>query len=199
MPPETRSSAESTSPEPGGSEEISRRTIHKGRKFDFEMVNVRRRDGKTIEREVVRHPGAVLIVPILADGRVVVIRNYRVAVGVRLVEFPAGTLEHGEDPASCAARELIEETGYKAATLAPLGWFHTTPGLTDEKMYAFAALGLEHVGQHLEEDEDIQVEQISGAEALAMLGTGSASRLGTWRDGKSMVAVILAQRAGYLK
>lgn len=183
-------------PGPGGFVERSRRLIHKGRKFDFEMVSVQRPSGRVIEREVVRHPGAVVIVPILPDGRVVAIRNYRIAVGQRLTEFPAGTLEPPESPATCAARELIEETGYEAATLAPLGWFHTTPGLTDEKMYAFAATSLKHIGQRLEEDEDIQVVTIATSEALAMLDQGAT---GGWSDAKSMLALLLAERAGFLR
>ncbi len=174
--------------------------IHKGRKFDFEMVSVQRPSGRVVQREVVRHPGAVIILPILPDGRVVAIRNYRIAVGARLYEFPAGTLEPPEAPEACAARELIEETGFQAATLAPLGWFHTTPGLTDEKMYAFVATSLVHVGQRLEEDEDIEVVGLTITEALTMLGqpgTTASAPAACWSDAKSMLTLLLAQRAGY--
>src|SRR5262245_55411209 len=95
--------------------EVSRRVLHKGRKFNFEIVSVRSASGKQIEREVVRHPGAVVIVPVLDNGDVVMIRNRRIAIGDWILEFPAGTLEPPELPEKCAARELIEETGYKAA------------------------------------------------------------------------------------
>ncbi len=124
----------------------TRRLIHKGRKFDFEMVNVRLPSGRSVEREVVRHPGAVVIIPVLDDHRVALIRNYRIALGMTVFECPAGTLEPPEPPETCASRELIEETGFRAATLIPLGWFYTTPGLTDEKMYAFVARGADARG-----------------------------------------------------
>jgi ADP-ribose pyrophosphatase len=170
----------------------SRRVIHKGRKFDFEMVNVRLPSGRTVEREVVRHPGAVLIVPVLDSGEIVLIRNYRIALGQTILECPAGTLEPPEPPETCAARELIEETGYRAATIQPLGWFYTTPGLTDEKMHAFLARGLSPAGQDLQDDECITVSSVPAAEAFRMIDRGEI------RDAKSMLALLLAQRLGHL-
>jgi ADP-ribose pyrophosphatase len=92
----------------------------------------------------------------------------------------------------CAGRELIEETGYRAANIRSLGWFYTTPGLTDERMHAFAATGLVHVGQDLEDDETIDVEAVEPARVLGMIGSGEM------RDAKSMLAVLLADRAGLL-
>ncbi len=185
---------------------MSRRLIHKGKKFDFEMLTFTSPSGKKLEREVVRHPGAVVIVPILEEGGggtgVVMIRNRRLALGDGgevLLECPAGTIgDHGdEDPAQCAARELIEETGYKAERLVSLGWFYTTPGMTDEKMHAFAAMGLTHVGQALEEDESITVEIVPTARAVAMVADGRDGQAGL-RDAKSMLAITLAQRRGLL-
>lgn len=173
--------------------ETSRRLIHHGKKFDFEMVTVTFPGGRQLTREIVRHPGAVVIVPILDNGDVVLIWNKRISIGQKLLECPAGTLEKGEEPALCAARELIEETGYEAATIVPLGWFHTTPGLTDEKMHAFAAKGLKEVGQNLEEDEDIEVEVVKAGEALGRIDRGEFS------DAKSMLALLLAHRKGHLR
>ena len=169
---------------------VSRRLIHKGRKFDFEAVATADASGRTIEREVVRHPGAVTIVPVLDDGRVVMIRNRRIAVDDWLYEFPAGTLDPGEDPEACARRELIEETGYEASSITPLGWFYTTPGLTDEKMRAFVATGLRHVGQALEEDEQIEVQALDLERVLRMMDGGEIV------DAKSMLALLLALRRG---
>lgn len=177
----------------GGFSETSRRLIHHGKKFDFEMVTVTFPGGRELSREVVRHPGAVVIVPVLDTGELVLIWNKRVSIGQKLLECPAGTLEKGEDPARCAGRELIEETGYEAATILPLGWFHTTPGLTDEKMYAYVAKGLTHVGQDLEEDEDIEVEIVGAGEALGRIDRGLFS------DAKSMLAILLAHRGGHLE
>lgn len=177
---------------PAPSTTPSRTTIHKGRKFDFELVTAELAPGKVLTREVVRHPGAVLILPLLPDGRVVLIRNRRIAVDAWLYEFPAGTLEPGEDPADCARRELVEETGYRAERMEPLVTFYTTPGLTDERMHAFIATGLTPVGQALEEDEHIEVHPTPVADALAMLDRGDLT------DGKSILALLLALRRGLL-
>lgn len=179
-------------PPSAGTKVVSRRTIHKGKKFDFEMVKVDAGGGRTIEREVVRHPGAVTIVPVLDDGRVVMIRNRRIAVDAWLYEFPAGTLDAKEGPEACARRELIEETGYRATAMLPLGWFYTTPGLTDERMHAFVGTGLVEVGQALEEDEQIEVEAMEVERVLRMIDSGEIV------DAKSMLALLLAQRRGLL-
>lgn len=170
---------------------VGRRTLHKGRKFDFEILTVLQR-GRETQRENVRHPGAVVVVPLLADGRIVLIRNHRLSVGERLWECCAGTMEPPEPPEACAARELIEETGYRAATFVPLGWFYTTPGLTDERMHAFVATGLEHVGQDLEDDESIAVEALLAAQVLKLIDSGEL------RDAKSMTAILLAVRRGVI-
>lgn len=195
----------------------SRTLLHRGKKFDFELLTVQRPSGTTLKRENVRHPGAIVIVPILNSQlptahsqlapSIVLIRNFRISLAQPLLECCAGTIERprlpdhngqpqgfgpGEPPELCAARELIEETGYKAATLIPLGWFYTTPGLTDEQMFAFAATGLTHVGQKLEEDESIDVEIVPVHRVLEMIRTGEL------RDAKSMLAILLAERAGLL-
>jgi len=197
---------------------LGRTLVRQGRKFDFELVKVAQPLGKTTDREIVRHPGAVVVVPILDEFRgrnVVLIRNFRFSVGEGLLECCAGTIERprvrdvgvggsggesagfgpGEDPAPCAARELVEETGYLASTLTPLGdkgWFYTSPGLSDEKMFAYAATNLTHVGQQLEEDEHIQVELVPVANIVGLVTSGKIV------DAKSMLAILLAERAGYL-
>lgn len=198
---------------------VERALIHRGRKFDFEMLTVRRAGGKTQQREIVRHPGAVLVVAVMEGSEtdparragvpgpgksLVLIRNYRIAVGQRLLECCAGTIERErvgagaegfkprEDPKECAARELVEETGYRAATLTPLGWFYTTPGLTDEQMFVFVGTGLTFVGQNLEEDEAIDVEVVPVEEVLEMV------RKGEMRDAKSMLGVLMARGAGLI-
>src|SRR5262245_13434730 len=101
------------------------------------------RDGAVHTKEIIEHPGAVAILPVLDDGRVCLIRNYRVAVGRTLVEVPAGTLEAGEDPAATAARELAEETGYCAASVEKLREFTMSPGILNERMHLFLARGLQ--------------------------------------------------------
>ncbi|MBX3358744.1 MAG: NUDIX hydrolase [Phycisphaeraceae bacterium] len=173
--------------------EVDRRVLHKGRKFDLEQVTLATSSGRRMTREVVRHPGAVVVVPVLADGRLVMIRNYRFAVGETLYEFCAGTLEPPEPPAECARRELIEETGYEAAEMEGLGSFYTTSGMTDERMHAFIARRLTEVGQRLEEDEQIEVVLKSPEEALAMVDSGELV------DAKSIVALLRAHRLGRLR
>lgn len=172
-----------------------RTILHRGAKFDLELVTLPGRGGTPIKREVVRHPGAVVILPILDRGgerQVVLIRNERVSVGRELWELPAGTLEPMEKPEECAPRELEEETGYRAATLTPIARFHTTPGITDELMHAFAATGLTFVGQRLEIDERLTVHPTSAAKALSMVDSGEIT------DGKSMLTLLLAARRGML-
>lgn len=174
---------------------VSRRLLHKGRKFDFELLKVRRPGGGEIEREIVRHPGAVVVVAVKGEGaaaELVLIRNFRISVEQRLWECCAGTLEPGEDPAVCAGRELVEETGYRAGRIEPLGWFYTSPGLSDEQMYAYVATDLTHVGQDLEDDETIEVECVPADEAVTMVDRGDI------RDGKSIAAILLAARRGLL-
>jgi ADP-ribose pyrophosphatase len=175
---------------PSSPQIIARRLIHKGRKFDYDEITVRMPSGKDVQRQMVRHPGAVVIVPILPGGEVVLVRVFRHALNRPMLECCAGTLEAGEEPALCAGRELIEETGYRAGKIQPLAAFFTSPGLSDELMHAFAATDLTHVGQQLEEDEDIQVEVLSPAELARAIDEGRIA------DGKSLVALMLAQRRG---
>jgi len=168
------------------------RLIHRGAKFDLEVVELVGESGRKIEREVVRHPGAVVILPLREDDRVVLIKNDRPSLGRAIFELPAGTLEPPEAPVACAARELAEETGYKAATLSHLGRFYSSPGMSDELMWAYMATGLEHVGQSLEEDERLTVSPVSVAQAFEYVDSGELM------DGKSILTLLLARRMGLL-
>ena len=174
-----------------------RTLIHKGVKFDFEQVTFTGADGRVVRREVVRHPGAVVILPLLdpagRDQRIVMIRNQRFALERELWELPAGTMEPPEPPADTARRELGEETGYSAGTVGVIGTFLTTPGMTDELMHAFVATDLTKVPQRLEEDERIKVEVVSVSRAFQLLDSGEL------QDAKSMLTLLLAQRLGLIK
>jgi len=145
------------------------RLVLRGPRMDFVLRTVPTRHGGSIQREVVIHPGAVIILPVLADGRLVFIRNHRHTISAELLELPAGTLEPAEDPALCAARELTEETGYTADRLEPLGWFYTSPGILTEKMYAFLATDLQTGPQNLEDNEEIRVEILTMDEAEGLI------------------------------
>lgn len=158
---------------------------HSGPVFRVERFEVTDRTGRKAIRDVVRHPGAVTVIPVLADGRLVVIRNERVAVGERLLEFCAGKLERGEDPAEAAGRELEEECGYRAGRIEPLGMFYTSPGFADERMYVFQASDLSPVERRLEPGEEIDVETRSVGELLR------ATVSGELRDGKSIASLLL--------
>ena len=145
-------------------------------------------NGHEIQLHVVRHPGAAAIVPFLSESEVLLIRQYRYAANGVIWEVPAGKLDPGEDPAACAARELVEETGYRAGRLEALGPIWTTPGFTDEQIYLFAGDELEEVGQQLQEDEVIELHPMPLERALAMVWSGELS------DAKSALALLHAAR-----
>ncbi len=153
------------------------------RKFRVERREYTLPGRGVVGRELVVHPGAVLVLPLLGDGRVVLIRNYRYSAERELLELPAGTLEPGEAPAACAARELEEETGYRAGRLEPLCAFYTTPGFTNEYMHAFVASHLERTAQRLEATEQIRVEIMPLPDAL------DASADGRIIDAKTIAAL----------
>ena len=171
-------------------ESVDARTTHRGRLFSVEVLTWTDAEGRQVCREVVRHPGAVLIVPRLDGDRLVMVRNFRVAVDDRLWELPAGTLETDENPQEAAARELEEETGYRPGRMRRLGEFYTSPGFCNELMRVFVAEDLRFVGQRLEPGEQIQVEIVARAEALAMIDDGRI------RDGKTIAGLLMWARGG---
>jgi ADP-ribose pyrophosphatase len=138
-----------------------------------------------VHRELVVHPGAVVVLPLLLPTDVVMIHNYRFAVDAELLELPAGTLEPPEPPLDCAARELEEETGYRAGRLEPLAQFYTSPGFTDEHMYVFLATELVLTQSRPDATEQIRVELMPLADAL------DATADGRIVDGKTIAALQL--------
>jgi ADP-ribose pyrophosphatase len=168
---------------------IDKQTIYNGKKVRLELHHLE--DGETGARhlrEVVIHPGAVVVLGIQGDGSILLIRTRRYAVGQTLIELPAGTLEKGEDPMNCAGRELLEETGYLAGRLQPIGNFYTSPGILSEKMYAFAAYDLEAQRQALEEGEEIEVVPTPLEQAIEMI------RQGEIHDGKTIATLLMYDR-----
>jgi ADP-ribose pyrophosphatase len=144
--------------------------------------------GKTKTREIVRHPGACVIVPLLDDGRVCLIRNYRIAAGQTLIELPAGTLEPPEQPHIAAQRELIEETGYRAAKIQFLHAFFLSPGILDEKMHLYLATGLTAGLAAREEGEEIENWLVSWPEAISLIFDGQI------QDAKTIVGLLWVDR-----
>jgi len=150
-------------------------------------------NGREIQLEVIRHPGASAIVPFLDEERVLMIRQFRHCANGVIWEVPAGTLDPGEDPATCAARELEEEAGQRAGRLEHLASILTTPGFTDEVIHLYAAHDLEEVGQALEDDELIELHPMRLREAVELVWSGEL------RDGKSALAILhAARRVGLL-
>jgi ADP-ribose diphosphatase len=136
-------------------------------------------DGRRVSLDAVRVPAVAYILPLLDDGGVVLIRQYRPIVGVELWELPAGTIEVGESPEGCARRELVEEAGYEAGRLDPLGEALADPGLTDERIFLFVARELRPVARGLDADEHIEVVLVTLAEAYRMADSGEILDAGT--------------------
>jgi 8-oxo-dGTP pyrophosphatase MutT (NUDIX family) len=155
-----------------------------GRRVRVEQRRVPRSDGREELREMVVHPGSVVVLPFLDDGRLVLIRNRRFAVGKTLLELCAGTREGDEDPALCAARELEEETGYRAQTVTPLMSFYPTPGVSNERMSVFVARGLTKTQQQLDPSEQIEVEPLQLEDVLARIARNEIE------DAKTIASVL---------
>lgn len=172
---------------------ISSRRVYDGKIISVDLDTVRFPNGSTGDLEMVRHPGASAVVPFLddpasEDPRVVLIRQYRYAADGFVYEIPAGRLDEGEDPGSCALRELREETGYTADHLIPLTTFYTTPGFTDERIHLYAATGLSEGASATESDEILDLVPVPLSQAIRMIEQGELV------DGKSMVALFLSSR-----
>ena len=167
---------------------IEKQVIFNGSKVRLELHHLENEEGERVRREVCVHPGAVVILPLLDERRILFIRNRRYTIGEILVELPAGTLEKNEDPMNCAGRELLEETGFLAARLKPLGNFYSSPGILTEKLYAFAAYDLEKQTAALDEGEEIEVFEASLDEAVSMIKDGRI------HDGKTIATLLMYER-----
>jgi ADP-ribose pyrophosphatase len=146
--------------------------LFKGKRVSMLSVEAEHPKGGVIRKEVVDHPGAVVILPLLDEERVILLRNERPVVQETLWELPAGTLEAGESPQMCASRELEEEAGYRAGKISHLLDFFSTPGFCNEKLFCFLAEELVFVGQNLDDTEKIEVFPLSISQALEMIKTG---------------------------
>jgi len=152
---------------------MEKELVFDGKVAKAHRVRVRLPDGAVVERDWIHYRGAAVVVPVLDDGAIVLIRNYRFAVDETLYELPAGMMDRpDEDPAQCALRELAEETGYAAGRIEELGRFFTGPGTCDEIMHAFVATDLTPGEQDLETYERIEVEVVAGSEVRAMVLDG---------------------------
>jgi ADP-ribose pyrophosphatase len=179
-------------PAPGGAADLTERfvsgdEVYSGRLLRVQRDVVRLPDGQQSVREYIRHPGAVMVVPLFDDGRVLLERQFRYPHRRDFVELPAGKLEPGEPHLETAKRELLEETGYVAHEWRRLGTIHTSVAYTDEAIELFLARGLEHRGAALDEGEFLEVLSLPFAEALAMVRDGRIT------DAKTVAGLLWVQ------
>lgn len=170
--------------------EASRR--YSGRVINLDVDTVRFPDGSTGDLEMVRHPGASAVLPFFddpagPDPAVLLIRQFRHAADGFVWEVPAGRLDPGETPATCAARELQEETGMTASRLVHLTTIFTTPGFTDERIHLFMAAGLGKGDHRREADEFMELHRVRWSEVLRR------TREGTISDGKTLAAILFVE------
>jgi ADP-ribose diphosphatase len=167
---------------------VSSTPIYHGRVIDVRVDEVELAPGRVFKRDVVSHPGAVVILPVDGEGRILWITQYRYAAGKTLLELPAGTLEEGEEPAACARREIVEEVGFAAGTWESLGGFYSAPGFCSEYLHAFLATDLREDSADGDEDEDITVLPLTLEETYARLDAGDIV------DAKSIATLMLYLR-----
>ncbi len=139
-------------------------------------------------REVIRHPGAVCVLPITDNGEIIFVNQFRYALNKVTLEVPAGKLEKGEDPQEAALRELSEETGLTAGKIVPTGALYTSPALIDEIIYMYIATDLTEGEQHLDEDEFVNAIRIPLKKAVEMVMNGEI------RDSKTQVMILKAEK-----
>lgn len=164
------------------------RIVYEGRKFRLEQREVADRTGNPRQYDLVVHLGSAVVLPILDDGRVVLISSYRFAVGQTLLELPAGTIDPPEAPEECARRELTEETGYRTGKLEPLLSFYSTPGICTERMHTFVARELVAGESAREVGERIENTLMEYEDAL------QAIKVGRIIDAKTIVALLYYDR-----
>ncbi len=146
--------------------------VFDGRLFDLRLDRLRMPGGHTFRREMVYHPGAVCMIPVDRDGRLLLVEQYRHGARTRLLEIPAGTLEPGENPAETAARELREEVGMRAGQVESLGGFWIAPSYATEYIHLFLCTGLTPDPLPGDDDEDIEVVRLTRDEAVAAVDGG---------------------------
>lgn len=182
-------SSHRSDPDPLEELELEGRTVYEGALLRVRRDRVRLPDGAESAREYVEHPGAVVVLAVLPDGKLLFERQFRYPLRRAFLELPAGKIDAGEDLLECARRELREETGYEAVEWQYLGVLHPCIGYSNERIEMFLARGLTHVGDALDDGEFLEVLRISVDEALAAVEEGRIT------DGKTIGALFKGLKA----
>ena len=167
---------------------LDHQEIYNGKIVKLHVDKIQQASGRKTIREVVLHPGGVTAVPVLDDGRLLLIRQFRYPIGKYILELPAGKLDSGQSPAETVAREIEEETGHRAGSLTHECAFYTSPGISDELIHLFMACHLTPCSQRLEEGEHITVEAHTVGECLQKIGSGEIT------DGKTILGILWYQQ-----
>lgn len=167
---------------------MPREIVHVGRKIRVAIDTQIAADGTVIRRDMILHPGAVVILPVLDRDRVVLLRNHRFVIDETLWEVPAGTREPDEPLEDCARRELLEETGYRAARWRSLGYLYASPGVLDEKLHLFIAEDLTPGVMQPEADEELEPVIVRFEEAIRMCVAGEI------KDAKTITSLLLWEK-----
>lgn len=167
---------------------LSSEAVYRGRLVNLYVDTVKLPNGEQSKREIVRHPGAVAIVPLLDTGEIVMVHQFRLPAGRVMLEIPAGTLHEGEDPLLGAERELQEEIGQRPGKLERIGGEYTAPGYTTEYIHLYLATGLQESKLDVDEDEFLEIVTLPLDEALRRVENGEIE------DGKTIAALLLVAR-----
>lgn len=167
---------------------ISSETVYTGRLFNVSLDKLEMDTGVIAQRETIRHPGAVAMIPVTSEGNLLLVSQYRHAAGRRLLELPAGTLEPGEEPLTAVSRELQEEVGHRPGKVEGLGGLFVAPGYTSEYIHLFVCTELVPARLDADEDEDIEVEERTSEQALAAIDSGEIC------DAKSVIGILRWRR-----
>jgi len=160
--------------------------IFEGKVFDIKVDEIEYNSGNKAIREIVIHPGGAVVVPVTKENKIVMVTQHRFPMHKTLIELPAGKLDKGEDPPTCAARELKEETGYRSNKLEKLGSIYTTPGYSSEELHIYAALELTKGNyNHEEGEEEMKILEYSLEEIEKMIGENKIV------DGKTISGIFL--------
>ena len=168
--------------------QLSTEQIYKGTLLDVRRDEVSLPNGKISAREWIKHPGAACIIPVLPDGKIALIKQYRYPVQAEMIELPAGKLDPGEDPENCARRELEEEIGYIAGKLTFVCNIHPAIGFASEKMWIYLAEDLVKTTENTDHDEFLEIMPTSLAEAVKMVWDGKIT------DVKTIIGLLWAER-----